>query len=155
MMSVCLVCKDIVDDNVNVKGIHPQSTPDDNVNDNVNDNINDNFNDNVDNIDSEDEDDIYLLTEIPPEVKPLASSRVSPLQIDVNGNLQSWLDDDNIIVNVIFPESFICVIAGPSECGKAFSLTNLFSSSIQFDRLYIIGPTCDQYEDLKYEDTVK
>ena len=84
-------------------------------------------------IDSEDEVDIYLLRENSPLVKP--RSRVSPLQIaghgqrsnsgtasqiDVNGSLQSWLDDDNIIVNASFPESFRCVIAGPSECGKTF-----------------------------------
>ena len=118
-------------------------------------------------IDSEDEVDIYLLRENTPLVKP--RSRVSPLQMaghdqrsikgtalrnDVNGSLQSWLDDDNIIVNASFPESFRCVIAGPSECGKTFLLKNLFSVSIQFDRLYIIGPTCDQNEDLKYEDIV-
>ena len=84
-------------------------------------------------IDSEGEGDIYLLREKPPLVKP--RSRVSPSQIaghgqksnsgtvsqiDVNGSLQSWLDDDNIIVNASIPESFRCVIAGPSECGKSF-----------------------------------
>ena len=82
-------------------------------------------------IDSEDEVDIYLLRENTPLVKP--RSRVSPLQmagydqrsikgtalrIDVNGSLQSWLDDDNIIINASFPESFRCVSAGPSECEK-------------------------------------
>ena len=39
-------------------------------------------------------------------------------QINVNGSLQSWLDDDNIIVNAILTESFRCVIDGPSEFGK-------------------------------------
>ena len=76
------------------------------------------------------------------------------LQIDVNKRLQSWLDDDNIIVKAIFSESFRCAIAGPSECGKTFLLKNLFLSSIQFDRLYIIGPTGDQYEDLRNKDIV-
>ena len=70
-------------------------------------------------------------------------SRVSPLQINVNGSLRSWLDNANIIVNAIFTESFSCVIAGPSECGKTFLLKNLFLGSINFDSLYIIGSTGD------------
>ena len=78
----------------------------------------------------------------------------APSQVDVNGSLKSWLEDDNIIVIASFPESFRSVIAGPSECGKTFLLKNLFLSSIQFDRLYIIGPTGDLYEDLKYEEIV-
>ena len=119
------------------KGSHPQPTADDNVNDNV------------DNIDSEYEIDIYLLREKPPRVKP---SRVSPSQINFNDSLQSWLDNDNIIVNVSFRENFRCVIACPSECGNTFLLKNLFLSCIPFDRLYIFGPTGDQYEGLKYED---
>ena len=45
-------------------------------------------------------------------------------------------------------------MAAPSECGKTFLIKNLFLSSIQFDRLYIIGPTGDQYKDLKFEDIV-
>ena len=63
-------------------------------------------------IDSEDEVDIYLLREKSPLVK--LCNRVSPLQmaghdqrsisgtasqIDVNGSPQLWLDDDNIIFN--------------------------------------------------------
>ena len=76
------------------------------------------------------------------------------LQVNVNDSIQSWLDDDNINVNASFPKSFRCVISGPSECGKTFLLKNLFISSIHFDRLYIIGPTGNQYDDLKYEDAV-
>ena len=34
---------------------------------------------------------------------------------------------------------------------KFFLIKKLFLSSIQFDKLYIIGPAGDQYEDLKYE----
>ena len=75
-------------------------------------------------IDSEDEVDIYLHRENPVVVKPC--SRVSPLQINVNGSLQSWLDIDNTFVNALIPESFRCVIAGPSECRKTFLLKNLF-----------------------------
>ena len=41
-------------------------------------------------------------------------------EIKVNDSLQSWLDDDNVIFNASFPESFKCVISGPSECGKTF-----------------------------------
>ena len=67
--------------------------------------------------------------------------RKRALQINVNVSLQSWLDDDNIIVNAPFPESFTFVISGPSECGKTFFLKNLFISSIHFERLYIIGAT--------------
>ena len=77
-----------------------------------------------------------------------------PLQIDVNGSLQSCIDNANITVNASFPKSFRCIIAGPSECGKTFLLKNLFLSSIQFNRLYIIGPTGDQYEELKIKDVV-
>ena len=76
------------------------------------------------------------------------------MKIDVKGKLQSWLDDDNIIVNAIFLESFRCVTAGPGESGKTFLAMNLFLSSIQFDRLYIIGPTGDQYENLQSKDIV-
>ena len=98
-------------------------------------------------IDSEDENDIYLFREKPPLVKP--RSRVSPSQmagndqrfisgtasqIDANGSLQSWLDNDNIIVNASFPESFRCAIAGPSECGKTFLLNNKFLSSKKFEK---------------------
>ena len=76
------------------------------------------------------------------------------MKIDVKGSLQSWLD--NIIVNAIISESFRCVLAGKSasECGKKFLLKNLFLSVIQFDKLYIIGPTGDPYEDLKNKDIV-
>ena len=79
------------------------------------------------------------------------------MKIDVDGSLKSLLDDDNIVNEAIFPESFRCVITGPSECGKTFLkflLKNLFLSSIQFDRLYRIGPTGAQYEDLKNKDIV-
>ena len=76
------------------------------------------------------------------------------MKIDVHESLQSWLDDDNIIVKALFPENFRCVKAGPSECGRTFLLENLILSSIQFDMLYIIGPTGDQNEDLKNKNIV-
>ena len=71
---------------------------------------------------------------------------------DVNRSLQSWLDDDNIIVDAPFPENLRCVIAGPVECGKIVLLKYLIILGIYFDRVYIIGPTGDQYDDLKYAD---
>ena len=52
---------------------------------------------------------------------------------------------DNV-VNVIYPENFRCIKSGPSECGKTVLLKDLFTKSIYFDKLYIIGPTGDQYE---------
>ena len=42
----------------------------------------------------------------------------------------------------------------PYECGKTVLLKNLFIPGIQFDRLYIIGPTGNQYNDLEYKDIV-
>ena len=41
-----------------------------------------------------------------------------------------------------------------SEYRKTFLLMNLFISSTHFDKVYIIGPTGNQYNDLKYEDVV-
>ena len=93
--------KDIVDGNVNVNGFQPQPMTDYNVNQGTrfaDGNINDNrgicfadVNDNVDNIDIGDEVDIYPLREKPPRVRP---NRVSPLQINFNDSLQTWLDDE-------------------------------------------------------------
>ena len=71
----------------------------------------------------------------------------SKLLIDVNGSLQSWLDDDNKIVDAPSPESFRFVIAGPSECGETVFLKYLIMPGIQFDRVNIIGPTGDQNDD--------
>ena len=52
----------------------------------------------------------------------------------------------------MFPENFRCVMPGPSECGTTFFLKHSFLSSVQIDRLYIIGPTGNQYDALKYRD---
>ena len=76
------------------------------------------------------------------------------LWIVVNGSLQSWLNDRNILVDVIFPESFRCIISGPGECGKTFLWKNSILGDIEFVRLYIIAPTGDQYDDLEYKDIV-
>ena len=37
--------------------------------------------------------------------------------------------------------------SGPSECGKTIFLKKLILSSVYFDKLYIIGPTGDQYRE--------
>ena len=78
----------------------------------------------------------------------------SDILIDVNDNLQSWLDNKNIKVAAIFPENFRCKKSGPSECGKTFILKNLFLDSVHFAKLYIIGPTGNQFDDLEYDDVV-
>ena len=56
------------------------------------------------------------------------------------------LNNDKIITAATLPENFRCIISGPSECGKTFVLKKLIRARIYFDKLYIIGPTGDQYE---------
>ena len=43
------------------------------------------------------------------------------------------------------------IISGPNECEKTFLLKSLVMTSIQFDKLYIIGLTGDQNNDMKHE----
>ena len=76
----------------------------------------------------------------------------SNLLIDVNDSLQSWLNNPTINVAAIFPENFRCIISGPSQCGKTFLLKNLNLDFVDFDKLYIIGTTGNQYKDLEYKD---
>ena len=47
------------------------------------------------------------------------------------------------------PDNFRCIKFGPSECGKIFLLKKLILASIYFDKLYIIGPTGDQYHGIE------
>ena len=75
----------------------------------------------------------------------------SNLWIDIKKSFLSWIDDDIIIVDAMFPENFRCVLSGPSECGKAFLLKHLFLNSIQSDRLYVVGSTGNQFDELKYK----
>ena len=75
-------------------------------------------------------------------------SGVSNLQIDVNDSLQSWLNNLNMNVAAIFPENFRYIISGPSECGKTILLKNLMLDGVDFVKIYIIGPTGNQYNDL-------
>ena len=52
------------------------------------------------------------------------SIREPASQININEDLQSWLNDDDIITESAFPDNFRCIISGPSECGKTFLLKN-------------------------------
>ena len=102
-----------------------------NVNDNDDINDNDNVNDNV----------IYQFDEkhgeasvepVPgctksyqkgkPTNKECLSNNTS---INTNEDLQSWLNDDDIITEATFPDNFRCIISGPSECGKTFLIKKL------------------------------
>ena len=59
----------------------------------------------------------------------------SDISVIINDDLQSWLNDDDIITEAEFPDNFRCIISGPSECGKTFLLKKLFLASIYFDKL--------------------
>ena len=146
-----------VNDNVNTNdNLNDKDNDNDNDNDNVNVNVNVNDNDNYEIVYHR---GIYTNGETWVKPNPQSGFTIISigeprLQIYVHDSLQSCLDDDNIIVNASFPESLRCVISGHSECGKAFLLNNLIISSMNFEKLYIIGPTGNQYDDLKYEDVV-
>ena len=81
--------------------------------------------------------------------KPNNNSPTNNISVNINEDLQSWLNDDDIITEARFPDNFSCIISGPSECGKTFLLKKLILVSINFDKLYIIGPTGDQYNGLE------
>ena len=118
-------------DNVNVKDNH-------NCNDNVNDKDrdNDNVNDNVNQGTCfADDNFIYqgtcfadLFDEKHQRRKPNNKSPTSDISVNINDDLQSWLNDDDIITEAEFPDKFRCIISGPSECGKTFLLKKTNSS---------------------------
>ena len=54
----------------------------------------------------------------------------NPIANNINNDLQSWLNDDDIITEAEFPDNFRCIISGPSECGKTFLYKKLFLASI-------------------------
>ena len=173
----CLSCsrggdkdKDNVNDNVNELRSSFANNDNDNVNDNVNDNDNDNVNDKdniIDNVNDNDNDNdnfIYLFDEKYQRSKSNRNSNsnsisnsptnniceaLSPISVNINDDLYSWLNDDDIITEAAFPDNFRCIISGPSECGKTFLLKKLILASIYFDKLYIIGPTGDQYHGIE------
>ena len=161
-MCQCLSCK--VKSNVEVnQGTCFADVYDinDKDNDNVNDNVNDKdiYNNNV--IDNDlqssftDDNFMYLFDEKHQKGKPNnthtndiydISSREPASQTKINDDLKSWLNDDDIITEAAFPDNFRCILSCPSECGKTFLFKKLFLFSIYFDKLYIIGPTSNQYE---------
>ena len=83
------------------------------------------------------------------KAKPSNNSPTNTISVNINEDLQSWLNDDDIITEATFPDNFRCIISGPSECGKTSLLKKLILASIYFDKLYIIGPTGDQYNGLE------
>ena len=156
-------------DNVNVSdndndNVNDKDNVIDNDNDNDNDNVNDNDNDNVndnddvndnDNVNDNDYDNIndkfiYLFDEKHQRGKPNNKECLSNnISVNINDDLYSWLNDDDITTEAAFPDNFRCIISGPSECGKTFLLKKLILASIYFDKLYIIGPTGDQYHGIE------
>ena len=60
-------------------------------------------------------------------------SPTNNISVNINEDLISWLDDDNIITEATLPENFRCIISGPSECGKTFLLKKLILARIYFD----------------------
>ena len=147
--------KDNDSDIVIDKDLRSSFANNDDDNDNVNDTVNDNDNDN-DNF-------IYqgtwfadLFDEKYQRSKSNRNSNsnspTNNISVNINDDLQSWLNDDDIITEAEFPDNFRCIISGPSECGKTFLLKKLFLASIYFDKLYIIGPTGDQYQGTCFAD---
>ena len=149
--------KDInnVKDNVNDKDIDNVDVNDndkDNENVDDNDNVNDNDNDSVNDNDNDNDKDnfIYLFGEKHQRAKPNNKECLSNnISVNINDDLYSWLNDDDIITEAAFPDNFRCIISGPSECGKTFLLKKLILASKNFDKLYIIGPTGDQYHGIE------
>ena len=82
------------------------------------------------------------------QAKPYPKRKPNTISMYINEDLQSWLNDDNIITEATLPENFRFIISCPSECGKTFLLNKLILASIYFDTLYIIGPTGDQYTNI-------
>ena len=124
---------DNVNDNDNIN-----DNDNDNVNDNDNDIVNDNDKDSVNDNDNDKDNFIYLF-----DGKHQCGKRNNKeclsniISVYINKDLQSWLNDDNIITEAAFPDNFRCIISGPSECGKKFLLKKLILA-IHFDKLYII-----------------
>ena len=56
--------------------------------------------------------------------KPNNKSPTNSISININDDLYSWLNEDDIITEAAFPDNFRCIISGPSECGKTFLLKN-------------------------------
>ena len=123
----CLSCNVNDNDKVNDQdNVNVNDNDSDNVIDNVYDNVNDNF--------------IYLFDEKNQRGKP--NNKEDPrtdsfcgkpsgftdlsnnISVNINKDLQSWLNDDNIITKATLPENLRCIISDPSESGKTFLLKN-------------------------------
>ena len=116
------------------------------VNDNDNDKDNDNVNDNDNANDNVNDNFIYLFDKKHQRGKP--NNKEYPrtdsvcgkpsgftdlsnnFSVNINEDLQSRLNDDNIITEATLPENFRCKISGPSECGKTFLLKQLFLARV-------------------------
>ena len=135
---------------------HEQSSfADDNDNDNDKNNDKDNDSDNQGTCFADLFDEKHGETSVEPvpgwvkphqKGKPNNKTPTNDISININEDLQSWLNDDDIITEAEFPDNFRCIISGPSECGMTFLLKKLTLASINFDKLYIIG---DQYNGLE------
>ena len=60
--------------------------------------------------------------------KPDKNSPTNTITVNINEDLQSWLNDDNTIIEATFPDNFRCIISGPSDCGKTFLFKKINSS---------------------------
>ena len=114
--------------NDNVNDLRSSFTNNDNVNDNQGtrsaDDLRSSFANNFNDNDNVKDNVIYQFDEKHQRGKP--NNKECPtntISININGELQSWLNDDNIITEA----------------------TLLILASIYFDKLYIIGPNGDQY----------
>ena len=158
----CLGCNvnanDNANDNVNDKG-NDNDNDIDNDNDNNNDNVNDLRSsfanqgtcsaDKVNDNDNDRDNFIYLFGEKHQRYQPNHKEcLINNISLNINEDLQSWLNDDNMITDATLPENFRCIISVPRESGKTFLLNKLILASIYFDKPYIIGPTVDQYKDI-------
>ena len=54
---------------------------------------------------------IYIQNRFSNQMKSLVTYPI--LRINVNGDLQSWLDDESIITEATLPENFRRIISGP------------------------------------------
>ena len=128
--------KDNVNDNVNDLRSSFAKNENDNVNDNDNDN---NLRSSFANHDNDNDNFIYLFDEKYQRSKSNRNSNsnsisnsptnnireaVSPISVNINDDLYSWLNDDDIITEAAFPDNFRCIISRPTECGKTFLLKN-------------------------------
>ena len=158
-------------DNDNVNDLRSSFANNDNVNDkdNVIDNDNDNDNDNFiylfdekyqrsksnrnSNSNSISNGEIWTKSHSPTnnirEAVQQSCFANSLISVNINDYLYSWLNDDDIFNEAAFPDNFRCIISGPSESGKTFLLKKLILASTYFDKLYIIGPTGDQYHGIE------